>query len=368
MGEWAEWCQEVSAKKRAHFQGSPADWTRRRESHWWEFAKGVVALLNTELGLANCRPGAAVTGFSLAVRSGIPTAGGLSSSSSLVVSLIMAVNTLFDLGLGKDDVVKLGVCEHYNGTKGGTNDHAAIVHGKAGQMLLMGSLPDRVVQRAEMASSVSIFLAESNVKRSQAPSVSAKLQREGVVDPAVILARTQASYAIAALWARTKFPDFSQALQSRFDDFGLMRELNSGGNVVFASASDRAAAVYRVLLSMPELASRALLREALPDCETQLDALFASHPEPEGGYNLRGYALYGWAENERNFEFMARSAAGDLPGMLEVIRVSQDGDRASKNGRPWVYSVSTQQLEQWLASPSDHPLWSKEGWFERSIE
>ena len=56
--------------------------------------------------------------------------------------------------------------------------------------------------------------------------------------------------------------------------------------------------IYRILLHLPEQATRAEIAELLPG--EDLEPFFASHREPEDGiYPIRGVVLFGLAECER---------------------------------------------------------------------
>lgn len=360
------------------------EWAKLRETRWQEFPKGMLAYLQTNLGDPKGRIRKKLRGFNAFIGSEIPP-GGLSTSSAVVMSIAKLVNAAFDLGVASDDIVNAGLCEHYNGTTGGMSDHCAIVKGIKGSILLMQSFPETIIKNeegkpmvVELPQGVSMFLVDSGVKRSEAPThpKSRRLRQEGIADQAVIMARTGIAYALAALWIRHHFPQYIDALAPNFeqtrDSFGLIREFNTGGKIQFASEAERAKAMYEVLRSMPEgVVTIDQLKQIMPEFSIELDGLYErvrEFPPEQARFNLRGYTLYGWAENERAIEFTRRSNKGNFEGMLDVIRVSQDGDRASKNGQPWTYEVTNQLLDEWIANPGQNPVWSKPGWFERSIE
>ena len=97
------------------------------------------------------------------------------------------------------------------------------------------------------------YKVDSGVRRSESILVSEKLKKEGVRDPAVILARSSSSYALCALWVRSHFPQYAAALMPNpartQDSYGLLRELNTGGSVPFATSEDRARAVAKYAFS-----------------------------------------------------------------------------------------------------------------------
>jgi galactokinase len=331
--EWDEWCVRVEKRKKQRIRdglGSVDDekqfqevWSRHRESNWQEFVKGILAFVRTDLGDPSGQIRKKLKGFSTYLWSEVPMGWGLSSSSALVMSMATAP---FPQG-------------------------------------------------------ISLFLVDSGIKRSQAPQVSAKFQRENISDAAEILARTGIGYVLGSLWIRHHFPEYKTVLspnpEKNNDDNGMLREFNQLGKIPFANPEERSKAIYRVLAAIPQRVTREQLLTAMPEFNEKLNAVFVTHPEPPDGYALRGMVLYGLAENERGFEYMRQAKAGDLNGLLELMRIAHDGDRAAKfqsaddpNGveSAFEYKASDNDLSFWRKQPQKNPVWQKPGYFERSIE
>ncbi len=78
-------------------------------------------------------------GFDCAMRSRVPVGSGVSSSAALECGLAFGLNELFDLGLTKWELIKIGQrAEHnYVGTKCGIMDQFASVMGKKGHAMLL---------------------------------------------------------------------------------------------------------------------------------------------------------------------------------------------------------------------------------------
>jgi galactokinase len=93
---------------------------------WVNYILGVVSPLKKQL-----------KGFNIAFSSTIPMGSGLSSSAAVECGAAFALNTLFDLGLSKEQLVKLGQqAEHtFVGVKCGIMDQFASVFGKANQVI-----------------------------------------------------------------------------------------------------------------------------------------------------------------------------------------------------------------------------------------
>jgi galactokinase len=96
------------------------------EEMWVNYILGVVAPLKNQL-----------KGFNITFSSTIPMGSGLSSSAAVECGAAFALNTLFDLGLSKEQVAKLGQqAEHsFVGVKCGIMDQFASVFGKANQVI-----------------------------------------------------------------------------------------------------------------------------------------------------------------------------------------------------------------------------------------
>jgi galactokinase len=93
---------------------------------WVNYILGVIAPLKNQL-----------KGFNITFSSTIPMGSGLSSSAAVECGAAFALNTLFDLGLSKEQLAKLSQqAEHsFVGVKCGIMDQFASVFGKANQVI-----------------------------------------------------------------------------------------------------------------------------------------------------------------------------------------------------------------------------------------
>lgn len=96
------------------------------EEMWVNYILGVIAPLKKQL-----------KGFNITFSSTIPMGSGLSSSAAVECGAAFALNTLFNLGLSKEQLAKLGQqAEHtFVGVKCGIMDQFASVFGKANQVI-----------------------------------------------------------------------------------------------------------------------------------------------------------------------------------------------------------------------------------------
>jgi len=87
------------------------------------------------------------------------------------------------------------------------------------------------------------------------------------------------------------------------------------------------AQIYRLLLALPQSATRAELEEAIG---RDLRELWSTHAEPADGlYPVRGVVLYGLAECRRSKLYADLLENGDVAGIGKLMRCSHDGDRVA---------------------------------------
>jgi N-acetylgalactosamine kinase len=102
--------------------------------------------------------------------------------------------------------------------------------------------------------------------------------------------------------------------------------------------------IYRILLMLPEYATREQLAAMLPD--TDLDTLFASHcPPADGLYPIRGVVMFGLAECERASAYADALKNGDISLIGELMKISHDGDRVVSFSDTWEPSRFTAPVD-----------------------
>jgi galactokinase len=88
--------------------------------------------------------------------------------------------------------------------------------------------------------------------------------------------------------------------------------------------------IYKILLHLPEKASREELRETLGSGQVQ--PLFESHNAPEDGlYPIRGVVMYGLTECERSRRFPGALQEGRIEEIGRLMNTSHDGDRVVRH-------------------------------------
>ena len=105
-------------------------------SHWSGYFKGVTSLM--------LQKNVALQGFDCVFSSNIPVGAGLSSSAAICAGFAFALNTLFEGGLTRADLVRLAQqTEHeFIGLQCGIMDQTASLFGKNGKAILLDCLSE----------------------------------------------------------------------------------------------------------------------------------------------------------------------------------------------------------------------------------
>ncbi len=386
LAEWDTWAARVTQERR---QARSPD---LKINYADDIVAAVVSMLRTDFGDSSGRARAffdelirSGKGLRIGIASDLPSGGGLSSSSSVLVGNAQAIDLLAGFGFSREDFIRLGYAERfYLGTQGGVKDHAHLLYDAA----FLGSGPTRFIQRLFEIPGVSLLLLDSGISRDSAQKYSEKLQRPRD-DEQNIKGRTGVGYALGALWIRHHHPELTSRLrpdQDPSNPYGFLRNLlpNAPEGLPLAD-------FYRLLREIPaEGLTRQQLYAVLPEFHSELDQLFKNHSEPPRPYPIREMVLFGFSEEARNWKTaevlsQAEKGAGRegiFQRVLQIARTAHDGDRITKHRisslggtlhiaqESWDWHVSNEQLD-WLiahANEEEAALWRQSGWLERSIE
>ena len=132
--------------------------------HWAKYPFGVIK----EFQKKGFKPGAFQTTFG----GDIPDGAGLSSSAALESAFATALNALFEFGLDKMSLAKIGqLAEHnYAGVRCGIMDQFASMHGKAGQVMQLDCRSLEFKYFPLELGDYELILANTKVKHSLASS------------------------------------------------------------------------------------------------------------------------------------------------------------------------------------------------------
>ncbi len=130
--------------------------------HWALYSYGVVKELQNKGG----KPGA----FNAVFGGDIPDGAGLSSSAAIECAFGTALNSLFDLGMDKLEIAKVGqLAEHnYAGVRCGLMDQFASMHGKAGHVIRLDCRSLEYEYAPLNLNGYEFILADTRVKHSLA--------------------------------------------------------------------------------------------------------------------------------------------------------------------------------------------------------
>ena len=328
LDSWLDWTQGLHTRRAE--RGVTSDWAHKLAGPC-AYLAGVLA------------PDRELKGFCGVMTGNIMQRVGLSSSSAVVVATMLAATTVNGIEIDmRQQVERCGIAEWYVGTRGGFGDHAAILCGRAGQLLRVRTVPELVVagytpfpQEYRLLVFHSGFAADKTGGAGDTFN-----ERTATYDLAEMLAERHLQEQHPELWK-----ELGEA----------RRHLPNPKPMHLGDIAERlsAAEVYALLNTIPERADRDTLRRLLPDRHEDLRRQFATHREPPEGYPLRFVLLYGIAEcarAERGGDFLA---AGDVVGFGRLMTVSHDGDRVSGLSEK-LHRLKT-QLDTSL------PLWEQPG-------
>ena len=290
---WEDWLSLVNSEEVSRM-------VSENGGDWSHYVKAAVLRLQMKFSNTSLR------GMDLVVSGNIPMAAGLSSSSSLVVATAEATTAVNQLDTFPAQIVDLcGEGEWFVGTRGGSADHAAVKFGQKGSVIKVSFFEFAVQETVPFPPEYIMAVCDSGIQAKK--SAHAKDQFNHRV----------ACYRVGFLLIRKEFPQYAPLLHH-------LRDVNTRNLGVPLSW------IYRVLLHLPEQATRDALRAMLHG--EDLDTLFASHEPPEDGlYPVRGVILYGLAECERARRFADLLKERRVEELGRMMDVSHDGDRVSSH-------------------------------------
>ena len=294
---WDDWTSLVNSSKLARMISEyGVDWT--------QYIKASVLRLQKKFSKRKLR------GMTLIVGGNVPMAAGLSSSSSLVVGAAEAVVAVNRLDTFPAQIVTLcGEGEWFVGTRGGSADHAAVKMGRRGTVVKVRFFPFGVEENVVFPENYSMVICDSGIKARK--SADAKNQFNHRI----------ACYRIGFALIRRLLPQFSGVL-------GHLRDVTPRTLQMPLSF------FYRLLLMLPESATREELRALLPG--EDLEVWFSNHAEPaDGRYPIRGVVLFGLSECERAAHYAEVLKRGDLAAIGRMMKRSHDGDRVVSYDEEW---------------------------------
>ena len=277
---WLDYLGATPVKK--NLQESRGDWTNYIKSSALRFA------------LENEAP---ICGMDSAVSGTIPSAAGMSSSSSIVVASAEAIVALNSMNLTSERFVELcGEGEWFVGSRGGAGDHASMKCSKRNMITHLGFKPFAVGESVLFSEDYEIIVADSKTQAKKS---------EGSRD---VFNAKVAAYEFALMFLKRRFPDAG------------LQEFRDIAKITPASE------VYSMLLEMPEVATREEILKLIPNNAKRIKKIFDNHADP-GHYDLRGVTMFGVSECVRSVKCLDLLRNDDYVGIGQMMKISHDGDR-----------------------------------------
>ena len=303
---WDDWLSLVNSDK-------VSEMVRTTGGDWSQYFKAAMLRLQKKF------PHVRLRGMDVVVSGNVPPAAGLSSSSSLVVAAAEATIAVNQLDVFPAQFVDLcGEGEWFVGTRGGSADHAAVKMGRRGKVIQVTFFDFAVKQALEFPAEYVMVVGDSGVRARKSGNARDQFNHR------------VACYRLGLRLIRRLHPQFAPVLDH-------LRDVNVRTLRVPLSW------IYRMLLGLPEQATREELHEMLEG--EDLDPLFATHQPPDNGlYPIRGVVLFGLAECERARACADCLKAGRMAELGRMMTVSHDGDRVTTwtpDGRSKPYHAPT---------------------------
>ncbi len=291
---WDEWLNMINSEKVLEI-------IRASRGDWSNYFRAAALRLQEKF------KGRLLYGFNGVLSGKIPLAAGLSSSSAVVVAAAEALTFINGLSIQPNDFVDMcGEGEWFVGTRGGSGDHAAMKFAEKGSIIHMGFHPIRVESVVPFPSGYMLFILQSHQSARKSDNAM-QVFNEKV-----------ATYEVAQALVNARFPHLRERIVH-------LRDINA------ETLGGRPHEIYDILLALPDRISREELANGLePGDRERLERVFASHREPQGGYEARRVALYGLAEIQRARAVSALLRSGDMEELGRLMRISHDGDRVSR--------------------------------------
>lgn len=240
-------------------------------------------------------------GFCLYAKGDIPPAAGLSSSSALIVASMLALLKLLRVERPREELVTMaGEAEYFVGTRGGCGDHAAILLSEKDTVGHFGFHPFGVLNQVAFPPDWRVLVCHSGHGAEKSTDVRAKFNHRVM------------AYHLGRMWMRKSMSEEER------ERIGVLRD--------FLPEDARALpTLYKRLKKLPEEATAAEIRTFL-DGDDGAERYLAQ-VSPEEPLDLRGVCLFGLAEMIRAKEFMINLEHGQMNRVVEIMKLSHDGDR-----------------------------------------
>ena len=290
----------------------------RYKGHWGNYIKSAVLRVQFEY------PEKKIRGMDIAIYGNIPSAAGLSSSSSLVVAIMEAVVKINCLDIDSDEFVRLcGEGEWFVGSRGGAGDHAAMKYGKTGCITKIGFCPVRKEKSVSFSNDYRIIVANSFISANKSAGAKSTFNQK------------VASYSFGVMYIKKNFPE-------QRDKIIHLRDINCGNLGV--DEND----ILRMVMTVPERVSPQQLIRDLPEYKNEILHIQNTHELPEC-YEVRSILLFGITECERAKICSKHLENNDYEALGKLMKISHNGDRVYSGEEKYDYSYPDSTMESLIS-------------------
>jgi len=294
-----------------------------------------------------------VPGLRAVVDGNLPQGAALSSSAALCIAWLLGAAALAGHQWQPEALILAARdAEWFAGARTGTADQAAIVLGKAGQLLHTTLLAEdfslAAIRWLPIPDGWAVVVAESGTSR----------KLSGPARVAYGQNRFAYSAALALLRRAMAEQGWSPERIAGMDRLSRMDGESLGG----------AQAVWRLLEAVPESMDLDALRAlGLPGLDEQYQALFDDLPSAQQPqrFPMRAPLIYGLSESERAARFPRWVSEGDGVTAGKAMSIGHDGDRVAAGDRvPWPPEYDLKRLG--ALGEAAKPLWQESGYYGAS--
>eukprot|EP01133_Synstelium_polycarpum_P013849 gene13849-16329_t len=318
--------------------------------------------------------------FSANGQLGLPSTGGVSSSSALTGAFSLAFNSLLDWDLTFEQLASLDFGEYYLGKTGGASDKTAQLFAKKGQISVIGSFPERFIKTLAFPTDIVILMAESPIPRLSTQKGRVWLKKK--VEEGYIINNTSEA---VWKWAHSIMQSFGSRVF--VEAVALIKDKLSSQNLdetmrITGLTSQQSQAIHLSLggsdpnnpALLRELSANGAIEKYLPELRDdkykrysiiyKLLKIVPDSVEIDGVVMcMRKSVLYGLSELERGVEYQIiikrlndplnkNTRMGDIRALMQVIKLAHDGDR-----QPLDYRDAFKPIDQpMIMAPTDNHL------------
>ena len=333
--EWIDYIDSAEVK----------DIVAKNRGHWVNYVKGSLLRICFDVKKE-------LRGMNVMCFGTVPVAGGVSSSSSIVVATAELACAINDIDYKTEEFINLcGQGEWYVGSRGGAGDHAAIKCGLSNAVCPIDFEPIHVLDPIKIPDHFSVIVANSFIEAKKSEGAKDKFNQ------------MVASYEFGVMLFKKEFPEYSEKIVH-------LRDINPSNLGV------NEAKLYDMLKAIPLFIKPAELFELIPaEYHSKVKRIVSSHQAPDA-YNLRSALIYGIAECERSRITSKLLAEGKIEEFANLMNISHNGDRVAvlKNGKieKYDYPVTDEDLDKLMKESEngneDAALYKQPGGYGCSVE